>query len=1092
MKKWLFLFPLLSYTSFVYSQCNVNANATQYNITCGESVILSHVGSTSGNISFSENFNNGQATGWAFTQQATFSNPCSPNGVDGTTHIWMGDQSGVPRTLETLPLNFGPSVAPAGGTICFDLLFSEQGDSAPCEGPDEPDEGVYLQYSVDGGTTWITINYFDPNGGNDPQLVNWNNWCFPIPNGALVNGVKFRWFQDADSGAAYDHWGIDNVQIIVNDPNVVYTYSHDGYTTSLPGDNPTAVSPNVTTTYIVTMTTSTGSCTANVEVIVTNPDVQVNAGIDLSVCPGQCVDLQGIAKVVNDPGGIKTFSNNQTEDFDASIFGGASVNVNIQDLNMDQVNPGSLQQVCITNLTFSGLGLPPSGVETLSLTLECPDGGTVLLVPSGDAPSGNPGVFGIGAQPSYYQNVCFVPSGGVNITSIADNTPAATPITGSINSNQPFSNLDGCTANGLWSISVSTNALTGSGTFDGWSITFDDEEDSYTPDILWSPTTFMSPGEETTQTPTVCPAVNTTYTLTASDTAGCVTVTDQVNVTTDGVCCALTIDNVAINHASCGVLVGSFTVSYSGETSGLVFSLDGGTTTQTSPTFSNLAPGTYNLYMTDDANCVVTYEVVILGGNGPVLTVTETDVTCGNNDGQLVIQASGGVSPYEYSIDNGTTVQSSNTFTGLGTGTYSILVTDDNGCSTTATGQISNPNAPQITNVTITDEICGQGNGELVITASGGLAPYEYSIDNGVTFSTDATFDALAAGSYAILVQDANNCSVSDQVTVGTLAGPQIDNVSITQADCGQSNGEIEITASGGTNPLTYSIDNGGTNVSSNVFANLTPGVYQIVVEDNNGCTTSQQATITTTTVPNINAGPDQTICAGETVTLTATGGVSYSWDYNVTNGVPFTPSQTSTYSVVGTDANGCQNVDQVQVTVVSNPTASFTATPTTGNYPLVVDFTNTSTGGATNYVWNFDDNSAPISVGTTTGQTNTYTNPGTYIVTLVASNGSCLDSYQDTIFVIGTPLEIHVPNVFTPSGDGINDAFFIDVVGGKSILVEIVNRWGNLVYTMDDFTDKWDGDGYSDGVYFFKYRIEGMNGEILEGHGHVTLIRKE
>src|SRR5690606_25208102 len=118
--------------------------------------------------------------------------------------------------------------------------------SSPCEGPDESDEGVYLQYSVDNGATWITINYFDPNGGNDPQLVNWNNWCIPIPNGALVNGVKFIWFQDADSGAAYDHWGIDNVQVIVNDPTATYTWSHDGYTTPLPGDKPPPVNPHAT------------------------------------------------------------------------------------------------------------------------------------------------------------------------------------------------------------------------------------------------------------------------------------------------------------------------------------------------------------------------------------------------------------------------------------------------------------------------------------------------------------------------------------------------------------------------------------------------------------------------------------------------------------------------------------------------------------------------------------------------------------------------------------------------------------------------------------------------------------------------------
>lgn len=514
------------------AQCNVTGNATLTEITCGECVTLSHFGSTQGNVSFSENFNNGQPTGWSFTQQASFNNPCSPGGVDGTTHLWMGDNSGVPRSLVTLPLNFGPAVAPAGGTICFDMLFAEQGLASPCEGPDEPDEGVFLQYSTNGGTTWNTINYFDPNGGGDPQLINWNNWCFPIPAGALVNGVQFRWFQDADSGAEYDHWGIDNVEIIVNDPTVQYTWVHDGYTTPLPGDNPTAVCPLATTTYTVNMTSANGNCTDNVQVVVINPVVTVNAGPDQEICPGQCIALAGTANVINDPGGITTFSNIQTETFDASVFAGAGVNINVQGLNMSTVNPGSLLEVCITDLTFSGFGLPPGGVESLSLTLVCPDGTQIVLVPSGGAPAGPGGFFG---QASYYQNACFVPSGGTTLSTIG--SANATPITGTFNSNQSFALANGCTANGLWSIQVATTALTGSGTFDGWSITFDDEVDEYTADVLWSPTTYMTPGAETTLTPQVCPAAAIVYTLTATDNAGCVTVSDDVSITIGPNCC---------------------------------------------------------------------------------------------------------------------------------------------------------------------------------------------------------------------------------------------------------------------------------------------------------------------------------------------------------------------------------------------------------------------------------------------------------------------------------------------------------------------------------------------------------------------------
>lgn len=523
----------------------------------------------------------------------------------------MGDNSGVPRSLVTLPLNFGPAVAPAGGTICFDLLFSEQGDVSPCEGPDEPDEGVFLQYSTNNGTTWQNINYFDPNGGADPQLINWNNWCFEMPAGALVNGVQFRWFQDADSGSEYDHWGIDNVEIFVNDPTVQYTWVHDGYTTQQPGENPTPVAPLTTTTYTVNMTTSTGNCSASVEVVVLLPDVQVNAGSDQQVCPGDCIDLNGSATVINDPGGIKTFSNNQTESFDASAFGGATVNVNVQDLNMATVNPGSVQQVCISNMTFSGFGLPPGGVETISLTLVCPDGGSVVLVPSGGAPAGPGGFFG---QSSFYQNACFVPSGGTALSTV----PAAnaTPITGTFNSSQPFTGVEGCTSNGLWSIEVATTALTGSGTFDGWSITFDDEIDEYTPDVIWSPTTGMQPGAETTLTPQVCPAAATVYTLTASDTAGCVTISDAVSITIQNNCCVTTTSPIVGPTNLCN------------NAADQIFSVTntpGSTYTWTVPTGSTITAG-------QGTNSII----VTFGTTSGNVTVVET-INCG--DGPPVTQA---------------------------------------------------------------------------------------------------------------------------------------------------------------------------------------------------------------------------------------------------------------------------------------------------------------------------------------------------------------------------------------------------------------------------------------------------------------------
>src|SRR6185295_16968951 len=106
----------------VAAQCEVEGWVIPTEIACGDRAVLHASGKGQGLSVFSENFNSGTTTGWAFTQQALFTNPCSPSGVDSTIHIWMGNSSGVPRSLETLPYNFLP--ATSGATICFDMLFA--------------------------------------------------------------------------------------------------------------------------------------------------------------------------------------------------------------------------------------------------------------------------------------------------------------------------------------------------------------------------------------------------------------------------------------------------------------------------------------------------------------------------------------------------------------------------------------------------------------------------------------------------------------------------------------------------------------------------------------------------------------------------------------------------------------------------------------------------------------------------------------------------------------------------------------------------------------------------------------------------------
>jgi hypothetical protein len=357
----LLLVAVLAAQANVFAQCTITASSPVDTVVCGDCVNLSTFGRGQGPVVFAENFNSGSASGWANSVQATFNNPCSPNGVDGTTHVWMGNTAPVPRILRTLPYDF--STATAGATICFDMLFATQGQNTPCEGPDEPQEGVYLQYSTNGGTTWTTIEYFDPNGGNDPQLINWTNWCFQLPPGALTTNVSIRWFQDADSGADYDHWGIDNVQIYFNDPTftITVTSATPGFSYSFPqgssgGTVPTAVCPRANETYNFTMQNTSGTtCSTSVTVYYREPQVNVDAGQDVTICQGQCTTLGATAEVIKSPAKIATYRNIQPDTAAVQSIGGiitqgATVNINVRNLNMTTVQPGSIASVCIDRI----------------------------------------------------------------------------------------------------------------------------------------------------------------------------------------------------------------------------------------------------------------------------------------------------------------------------------------------------------------------------------------------------------------------------------------------------------------------------------------------------------------------------------------------------------------------------------------------------------------------------------------------------------------------------------------------------------------------------------------------------------------------
>lgn len=205
----------------------------------------------------------------------------------------------------------------------------------------------------------------------------------------------------------------------------------------------------------------------------------------------------------------------------------------------------------------------------------------------------------------------------------------------------------------------------------------------------------------------------------------------------------------------------------------------------------------------------------------------------------------------------------------------------------------------------------------------------------------------------------------------------------------------------------------------------------------------------------------------------------------------------------IDVESNGCHRNDSILVTPLNPPVANLSATPTSGYGPLSVNFTNGSSN-ANSFDWSFGNGNTTTTTDLS-GLNQVYDSVGTYLVTLVAINGSCTDTATVLITVIPPPIppvippvvpvDLKTPNIFTPNGDNVNDFFTFELLNIKSLDVTIVNRWGNPVYTSSTIPFIWNGKDAAgnmmeDGVYFYKYTAKGAQDEPFEGQGFVQLIK--
>ena len=401
------------------------------------------------------------------------------------------------------------------------------------------------------------------------------------------------------------------------------------------------------------------------------------------------------------------------------------------------------------------------------------------------------------------------------------------------------------------------------------------------------------------------------------------------------------------------------------------------------------------------------------------------------------------------------------------------------------------------------DVLCPGDNIELIATAAGGVGPYVYSWSTGET--TPSIFvSPTSTQTYTVTVTD--NCLLQSATESDVVNVPVYPTMVLTETPditeiCPYIPTQIEVNATGGAGEYTYqwSVVGGdplGT-VSSQVVSPSATTNYQVVVTDQ--CGISQTATVlyTITSPPLIvTMSPAVDICPGDSIQISASasggyGQYYYLWPHSgeTTSSVWVSPITTTTYGVIVSDE--CQTFTvpaSTQVTVVA-PDADFVPSSNTLFDSLLISFQNLSLD-ATSYQWYFGDGNS----STLVNPNNMFDLPGTYLVTLIATDEKgCTDTIVKPI-EIEEAYYIYVPNTFTPDGLRFNNTFTASVVGIKWLEIRVFNRWGEVLFYSSDLDFEWDGfykgKMCQDGTYTWKISYLTNSGRESTMTGHINLIR--
>jgi len=490
------------------------------------------------------------------------------------------------------------------------------------------------------------------------------------------------------------------------------------------------------------------------------------------------------------------------------------------------------------------------------------------------------------------------------------------------------------------------------------------------------------------------------YTVTVTDNNLC-TATATVSITQPGKLSASIADStpVSCNGGNNGTAIGAIT----GGNAPYTYSWSNGITGIKD---SMMTAGSYTVSITDANNCKVTAVAII--AQPPALhdSISKLiNILCnGQTNGQATDGMKGGTGAYTYAW-NTAPVQTNQTATGLGLGTYTVVATDANGCKDSTTATITQPSGLELAASPFAATCNNLCDGSATVIPSGGTGPnYTYSWSTGATTNT---VSKLCAGSYSVVVMDANGCTHDTTNLVVTQPPAIVLTKTETAAFCGKADGSATASVSGGTPPYLYAWSNGQTSTN---LTNVTPGSYCFGVQDANKCQDSicviignipgETASITSVTPVTCNGGTNGT------ATGTATGGTqpyTYSWTTApAQTNATATNLSAAAYTLTVTDSAGCTSKAIATVIQPALVVTTLSASPATicyGGTPSTL--TANSTGGNGQYVYSW----APTAnLNDSTGPSVAASPTATTIYTVTSSDTNKCPASQVTVTVTVDP----------------------------------------------------------------------------------------